>query len=44
MEGSEIKSAKTMLTAAASTYLASVATAILQVIRLVFAYGRRGNN
>lgn len=44
LEGSEIKSAKTMLTAAASTYLASVATAILQVIRLVFAYGRRGNN
>ncbi|MBQ3422199.1 MAG: zinc metallopeptidase [Romboutsia sp.] len=40
----EVKSAKTMLTAAASTYLASVVTALLQVFRLVLLYGRRNNN
>ena len=40
----EVKSAKTMLTAAASTYLASVVTALLQVFRLVLVYGRRNNN
>lgn len=37
----EIKGGKTMLTSAALTYVASVATSILQIIRLVLIYGRR---
>ena len=37
----ELSSGKTVLTAAALTYVASVATAIIQVLRLVLIYGRR---
>lgn len=37
----EYKGGKTMLTSAALTYVASVATAIIQILRLVLIYGRR---
>jgi len=36
----EIKGAKTMLTAAALTYVASVAAAVLELVRLVLMFGR----
>ena len=39
----ELKGGKTMLTSAALTYVASVATAIIQVLRLVLIYGRRND-
>lgn len=39
----EYSSGKTMLTAAASTYLASVAATLLQILRLVLIFGRRRN-
>ena len=39
--GNEQKNSKTMLTAAALTYVASVATTIIQILRLVLIYGRR---
>ena len=32
-----------MLTSAALTYVASVATAVIQVLRLVLIYGRRND-
>ncbi len=38
---SELKNCKTMLRAAALTYVASLATSIMQVIRLVLIYGKR---
>ncbi|MBP5304040.1 MAG: zinc metallopeptidase [Clostridia bacterium] len=41
--GSEISQAKTVLTAAAMTYLASVAATLLQVLRLILIFGRRRN-
>ena len=37
----EKKSGRTVLTAAALTYVASVATAIIQILRLVLIYGNR---
>ena len=40
---SELKGGKSMLTSAALTYVASVATAIIQILRLVFIYGRRND-
>lgn len=40
---SELKGGKKMLTSAALTYVASVATAIIQVLRLVLIYGRRND-
>ena len=40
---SEYKGAKTMLTAAALTYVASLATAIIQVFYLVLMYGRKND-
>ena len=39
----ELKGGKKMLTSAALTYVASVATAIIQVLRLILIYGRRDN-
>ena len=39
--GNEQKNSKTMLTAAALTYVAGVATTIIQILRLVLIYGRR---
>ena len=44
LNSSELPSAKTMLAAAASTYLAGVITALLQVLRyIVLLFGRRSN-
>ena len=39
----EYSGGKTMLTSAALTYVASVATTVIQVLRLVLIYGRRNN-
>jgi len=39
----ELSGGKVMLTSAALTYVASVATAIIQVLRLVLIYGRRND-
>jgi len=39
----ELKGGKVMLRSAALTYVASVATAIIQVLRLVLIYGRRND-
>jgi Zn-dependent membrane protease YugP len=45
MQGDEIKSAKKVLSAAALTYVASAATAILQLVRiLLLTQGRRRND
>ena len=41
--GTELSGGKKMLTAAALTYVASVITAIIQIIRLVLIYGRRND-
>ena len=41
LNSSEYGSAKTMLTSAALTYVASVATTIIQILRLVLIYGRK---
>lgn len=43
LDTKELKGGKTMLTSAALTYVASVATAIIQVLRLVLIYGRRND-
>ena len=43
LDEKELKGGKTMLTSAAITYVASVATAIIQVLRLVLIYGRRND-
>ena len=43
LDEKELKGGKTMLTSAALTYVASVATAIIQVLRLVLIYGRRND-
>lgn len=37
----ELKQGKTMLTAAALTYVASIATTIIQILRLILMFGRR---
>lgn len=39
----EYSGGKTMLTSAALTYVASVATSIIQILRLVLIYGRKNN-
>ena len=45
MQGEEIKGAKKVLSAAAMTYVASAATAILQLVRiLLLTQGRRRND
>lgn len=41
LDSNELKQARTMLTAAALTYVASVATTLLQILRLVLLFGRR---
>ena len=41
VEGEELEGAKTVLRAAALTYVAGVASTLLQVLRLVLVYGRR---
>ena len=43
LNATELKGGKKMLTSAALTYVASVATAIIQVLRLVLIYGRRND-
>lgn len=40
LNNNELKHGKTMLTAAALTYVASIATTIIQVIRLILMFGR----
>ena len=37
----ELKQGKTMLIAAALTYVASIATTLIQILRLVLMFGRR---
>lgn len=44
MQGEEIKGAKKVLSAAALTYVASAATAILQLLRIILLTGGRRNN
>ena len=44
MQGEEIKSAKKVLNAAALTYVASAATAILQLLRIILLTGGRRRN
>ena len=39
----ELKDSKTVLTAAALTYVAGVATTLLEIMRLILLYGRRNN-
>ena len=41
LERDELESSKQMLSAAAMTYVASVATAILQILRLILLFGHR---
>lgn len=41
LDSNELKQGKTMLTAAALTYVASVASTFLQILRLVLMFGRR---
>ncbi len=43
LSGSELKGGKIMLTSAALTYVASVATVVIQILRLVLIYGRRND-
>ena len=40
----ELKGAKTVLTAAALTYVAGVASTLFQMLRLILVYGRRRDN
>ena len=42
-QGDDLNGAKAVLTAAALTYVAGVASALLQVFRLILLYGGRGN-
>ena len=44
LEKTEMGNAKGMLTAAALTYVAATANAILQIVRLILIYGRRRDN
>lgn len=41
LNSNELKQGKIMLTAAALTYIASIATALIQILRLILMYGRR---
>ena len=41
LNSNELKQGKIMLTAAALTYVASIATALIQILRLILMYGRR---
>lgn len=44
LNSSELKQGRTMLIAAALTYVASVATTLIQILRLILLYGNRRNN
>lgn len=44
LNSKELKQARTMLVAAALTYVASVATTIIQILRLILMYGRNDND
>ena len=44
MQGEEIKGARKVLSAAALTYVASAATAILQLLRIILLTGGRRRN
>lgn len=41
LDSNELKQGKTMLTAAALTYVASVATTLIQILRLILMFGKR---
>ena len=41
LNSKELKQGKTMLTAAALTYVASIATTIIQILRLILIFGKR---
>ncbi len=41
LDSNELKQGRTMLTAAALTYVASVATTLIQILRLILMFGRR---
>ena len=43
LNSNELKSSKKVLTAAAMTYIASVASAILQILRLILMFGRNND-
>ena len=43
LNSKELKGGKTMLTSAALTYVASLATTIIQILRLILIYGRRND-
>lgn len=44
LDTNELKSGKTMLTAAALTYVASIATTIIQILRLILMFGRTNDD
>lgn len=41
LDSNELKQGRTMLTAAALTYVASIATTLIQILRLILIFGRR---
>jgi hypothetical protein len=41
LTNNEISGGKVMLTAAASTYVASVASTVIEILRLILMFGRR---
>jgi len=43
LDQKELNGGKTMLTAAALTYVASVASTIIEIFRLILIYGRRND-
>ena len=43
LEGRELRQGRTMLTAAAMTYIAGVATTLIQILRLILMIGRRND-
>ena len=43
LDNKELSGGKTMLTAAALTYVASVASTIIEIFRLILIYGRRND-
>ena len=43
LEGRELRQGRTMLTAAAMTYVAGVATTLIQILRLILMIGRRND-
>lgn len=43
LNNNELKQGKTMLTAAALTYVASIATTIIQIVRLILMFGRNSD-